>query len=186
MAFNPASATPAAAETAAGDWAESPAVLALSDARLARPAPMTAAKDRLDVQLLTEIGIINQLSVTLMERTIPAGMSAAQFGVLSHFVRRGGEESPAQLAGAFQVTKGAMTNTLQRLEAQGFVKILGDAADGRKKRVSLTPEGARAYDTAVMAMRPHMEALRGAFTDAEFAAALPFLKALRIWLDENR
>jgi hypothetical protein len=31
-----------------------------------------------------------------------------------------------------------------------------------------------------------MEALRGAFTDAEFAAALPFLKALRIWLDENR
>jgi DNA-binding MarR family transcriptional regulator len=147
---------------------------------------MTAAKDRLDVQLLTEIGIINQLSMTLLERTIPAGMSAAQFGVLSHFVRRGGEESPAQLASAFQVTKGAMTNTLQRLEAQGFVRIVGDASDGRKKRVSLTPEGARAFDTAVLAMRPHMEALRSAFTDSEFAAALPFLKALRVWLDENR
>jgi len=170
----------------AGDWTGSAPMAGSSHARASRPASMMAAKDRLDVQLLTEISIINQLSVTLMERTIPAGMSAAQFGVLSHFVRRGGEESPAQLASAFQVTKGAMTNTLQRLEAHGFVRIVGDATDGRKKRVSLTPEGARAFDTAVLAMRPHMEALRSAFTDSEFAAALPFLKALRIWLDENR
>jgi len=186
MDFDSARTDLRAAEPATGDWAESPAVLAFPNARLALPSSMTAAKDRLDVQLLTEIGIINQLSVTLLERTIPAGMSAAQFGVLSHFVRRGGEESPAQLASAFQVTKGAMTNTLQRLEAQGFVGIVGDASDGRKKRVSLTPEGAKAFDTAVLAMRPHMEALRSAFTDSEFAAALPFLKALRVWLDENR
>lgn len=186
MDFDSARTDLRAAEPAAGDWAESSAVLVFPNARSARPPSMTAAKDRLDVQLLTEIGIINQLSMTLLERTIPAGMSAAQFGVLSHFVRRGGEESPAQLASAFQVTKGAMTNTLQRLEAQGFVRIVGDASDGRKKRVSLTPEGARAFDTAVLAMRPHMEALRSAFTDSEFAAALPFLKALRVWLDENR
>ena len=145
-----------------------------------------ALKDRPDVSVLTEIGIISQLSSAALERSLPEGMSAAQFGVLTHFMRRGGEESPAKLAAAFQVTKGAMTNTLQRLEAQGFVAVLADETDGRKKRVSLTAAGARAYEAGLMALRPRMEGLRGAFTDAEFVAALPFLKALRVWMDENR
>lgn len=145
-----------------------------------------ALKDRADVAVLTEIGIISQLSNAALERSLPDGMSASQFGVLTHFMRRGGEESPAKLAAAFQVTKGAMTNTLQRLEAQGFVRVVADAGDGRKKRVSLTAEGARAYEAGLMALRPRMEGLRGAFTDAEFEAALPFLRALRVWMDENR
>lgn len=143
-------------------------------------------KDRPDVRVLTEIAIIDQLSRAKLDRRLPAGLSGAQFGVLTHFMRRGGEESPAQLASAFQVTKGAMTNTLQKLEAQGFVSIVGDEADGRRKRVSLTPAGAAAYNAGVMAMRGDLEAMREAFTDQEFEAALPFLTALRIWMDENR
>ena len=145
-----------------------------------------ALKDRPDVSVLTEIGIISQLSNAALERSLPEGMSAAQFGVLTHFMRRGGQESPAQLAKAFQVTKGAMTNTLQRLEAQGFVLVVGDEADGRRKRVSLTQDGTRAYEAGLMALRPRMEGLREAFTDSEFEAALPFLRALRVWMDENR
>jgi DNA-binding MarR family transcriptional regulator len=145
-----------------------------------------ALKDRADVAVMTEIGIIAQLSTAALERSLPEGMSAAQFGVLTHFTRRGGEDSPARLAAAFQVTKGAMTNTLQRLEAQGFVRVAADESDGRKKRVSLTAEGARAYEAGLMALRPRMEGLREAFTEAEFAAALPFLRALRVWMDDNR
>jgi len=79
-----------------------------------------------------------------------------------------------------------MTNTLQRLEAQGFVAIVGDPDDGRRKWVTLTDEGARAFDRGLAAMRPHLEGMRAAFTEDEFKAALPFLQALRIWLDENR
>ena len=106
--------------------------------------------------------------------------------MLTHFCRRGGVETPAQLARAFQVTKGAMTNTLQRLEAQGFVDIVPDQTDGRRKLVSLTAKGAAAYEEAIAALRPYYVDLREAFTDAEFEAAIPFLKALRVWLDENR
>lgn len=150
-------------------------------------APANArVKERPDIEVLTEIGIIGQLSSAALERSLPDGMSRAQFGVLSHFMRRGGAESPARLAAAFQVTKGAMTNTLQRLEAQGFVRIDEDARDGRRKLVSLTPAGARAYEAGIAAVRPQMDGLRGAFTEAEFEAAVPFLRALRIWFDENR
>lgn len=143
-------------------------------------------KDRPDVRVMTEIGIIAQLSQARLDRNLPDGLSAAQFGVLTHFMRRGGQESPARLAKAFQVTKGAMTNTLQRLEAQGFVTIVGDETDGRRKLVSLTETGARAFNAGLGLMRPHLDAMRGAFTEDEFKAALPFLQALRAWLDENR
>lgn len=143
-------------------------------------------KDRPDVRVMTEIGIISQLSQAQLDRTLPDGLSAAQFGVLTHFMRRGGTESPARLARAFQVTKGAMTNTLQRLEAQGFVKVVGDETDGRRKVVTLTAEGAQAFNAGLGLMKPHLDAMRGAFTEDEFKAALPFLQALRVWLDENR
>ena len=71
-------------------------------------------------RLFNEIGIISQLSGTILARVLPHGLSMAQFGVLNNFVRLGGERTPAGLAEAFQVTRGAMTNTLTRLEAQGF------------------------------------------------------------------
>jgi DNA-binding MarR family transcriptional regulator len=142
--------------------------------------------DRPDVQVFTEIGVIDQLVMNRLARVLPEGLSHAQFGVLSHFSRQGQATTPAELARAFQVTKGAMTNTVQRLETQGFVAIEPDEADGRRKRLSITPAGQTAHDTALAAMRPLTESLRSAFTEAEFKAALPFLKALRTWLDESR
>jgi len=144
------------------------------------------AKDRPDVQVFTEIGIIDQLVTARLERSLPEGMSAAQFGVLTHFCRRGGSQTPVELARAFQVTKGAMTNTVQRLEAQGFVDVVPDQTDGRRKLVTMTAKGAAAYEQAIAALRPYYAGLREAFTPEEFEAALPFLRALRVWLDENR
>jgi DNA-binding MarR family transcriptional regulator len=149
-------------------------------------SPITTAKDRPDFLVFNEIAIIAQLATNRMERTLPAGMSSAQFGVLNHFYRRGGEETPAQLASAFQVTKGAMTHTLKQLESKGLVAVAAHGEDGRKKLVSITPEGVIAHNLAAAAVRPYLEQLREAFTDTDFQTALPFLRALRAWLDDNR
>lgn len=143
-------------------------------------------QDRPDVRIFAEIAMIDQLVTNRLERVLPVGLSHAQFGVLSHLVRDGSTTTPAELARNFQVTKGAMTNTLQRLEAQGLVTVEPDPSDGRKKLVSLTPAGQTTHMTALSALKPMTENLRSAFTEAEFVAALPFLKALRIWLDEMR
>ena len=144
------------------------------------------ARDRPDIRVLTEIGIIDQLAMSQLERTLPANLSAAGFGLLTHFALRGGEQSPARLAAAFQVTKGAMTNTVQRLEAAGLIAVRADAVDGRKKQVSITPMGLQAHEQALDGLRPYTNALRAAIPAAEFEAALPFLARLRGWLDDNR
>ena len=143
-------------------------------------------KDRSDVQMFNLISGIEPLSRQRIERALPHGLSAASFAVLGHFARRGEVGAPAELAAAMGVTKGAMTNTLQRLEGLGFVVVADDPADGRRKRVTLTDLGARAHRDCLMALRPDMEALRAAFGEEEFARSLPFLARLRAWLEANR
>ncbi len=141
---------------------------------------------RPDVQVFAEIGIIDQLATTRMDRLLPNGVTSAQFSVLNHLAVHGLEMTPASLADTFLVTKGAMTNILHKLERQGLVAVTGDAHDGRKKRVSLTGAGRAAYEASVAGLRPMMESMREAFTQEEFQDALPFLNALRVWLAETR
>lgn len=137
-------------------------------------------------RMFTEIGIIAQLSGNSLERVLPEGMSLAQFGVLNHFVRLGGQWSPSRLAAAFQVTRGAMTNTLQRLEAQGFVRIEADQTDARSKLVEITEAGRRAREQAVRATGAIIADLTGLIAPADVKGALPFLENLRRILDERR
>jgi len=148
--------------------------------------PITRVQDRPDIQVFTEIGIIEHLMRSAVAKSLPSGMTYSQWEVLVHFSRTGDGETPAQLARALQVTKGAITNTLQRMQALDLVEISADAQDGRKKRIKVTRRGATCYAEMLRMVRPHLDQLRGGFTDAEFETALPFLRALRIWLDENR
>nr|MBC8240058.1 MarR family transcriptional regulator [Alphaproteobacteria bacterium] len=85
-------------------------------------------EDPLAFRFFTEIGIIEQLARNRLERVLPDGLKVSQFIVLNHLVRLGGEWNPARLAAAFQVTKGAMTNNLQRLEQRRLVQVLANPA----------------------------------------------------------
>lgn len=136
---------------------------------------------------LTEISIIAHLADTQLAQTLPEELSIAGFGVLNHFVRLAvGAESPTQLARAFQVTKGAMTYTLQALEAQGYVKIAPDPQDARAKLVRMTKAGAKARDAAIARIAPGMKRMLALAPAAEFAQALPLLTKLREILDAAR
>lgn len=134
-----------------------------------------------------EIGIIEHLSRTAAERILPPGLSLAGFAILNHFVRLGhAERTPVQLAGAMQVTKGAMTGTLKRLEAEGWVTISPDPRDGRGKLVRLAPAGRTVREAAVRALSPLFDRLLAEISEAELAAALPTLQKVRRLLDAAR
>ena len=145
-----------------------------------------ADDDPVMFRFFNEVGIIEQLARNRFERLLPDGLKVAQFTVLNHFVRLGGERTPAELARAFQVTKGAMTNTLQRLEARRLIRIRPDAHDGRVKRVSITKAGIKMRNQAVAALAPVMADLTEQFPEAAFDRALPFLRSLRAALDAAR
>ena len=54
-----------------------------------------------------------------------------------------------------------------------------------KKGVRMTPAGREVYARSMAAIRPKVEKLRDGFTQKEFREALPFLRALRIWMTEQ-
>ncbi|MBE7635519.1 MarR family transcriptional regulator [Sneathiella sp. P13V-1] len=136
--------------------------------------------------VFTEIGIISQLSSSLLEKQLPDGLKISQFGVLSHLVRLGGEWSPVRLANAFQVTKGAMTNTIKRLEARGLIDVIPDPEDGRGKLVRLNKEGEEMYQQCIFRLMPEIEKLMSQFSSEFLQGILPPLQELRQYLDENR
>jgi len=146
---------------------------------------MARLKDRPDVEFFACLTVIGRLADQRLERATPDGLSLASLSVLNHLAQWGGAPTPNQLARAFQLSKPAMTNTLQRLEAQGFVDITADPDDGRRKRVALTDAGLAVQRAAVANVRPKLEALREAFEAHDFEAVLPFLRRVRAWLDGN-
>ena len=145
-----------------------------------------AVDDPLEFQVLNEIGIIDQLAQSSAARLLAPDMNMSQFVVLNHFVRLGGERSLVQLASVIQVTKGAMTNTVARLKAKGWVSVKPDPNDGRGKLVSLTAAGRSVRNSAVAKLAGGLAGLNGVAGRSEFVAVLKSLRKLRVWFDGNR
>jgi DNA-binding MarR family transcriptional regulator len=136
--------------------------------------------------LMTEIAIVAQLAAQAFERRMPQGLTLAQFSVLNHLARTGGRPTPAELASAMQVTKGAMTNTVGHLERGGLIEIDPHESDGRSKRVRMTDKGHEQRGAAIAALAPELAALTGAVGNERLAAQLPGLRAIRLHLDGRR
>lgn len=103
--------------------------------------------DRLAASLFAEVLIADQLSRNLISKALPRGMQISHFSVLNLLAHVNEERTPAQLAQAFHVTRGAMTNTLSRLEWAGHIHIRPDWDDARRKFVSISRAGRAARDT---------------------------------------
>ncbi|PZQ65095.1 MAG: hypothetical protein DI570_03060 [Phenylobacterium zucineum] len=137
-----------------------------------------------EVQVFDEIALIEHGVRLAITRALPVGLTYPQYEVMNLISRRGGELTPAEIATTLKMTPGAITNTLQRLEATHLVVVEPCQRDRRRKRVRLTGGGTEAYNRAMAAIRPKVEKLREGFTQKEFREALPFLRALRLWMTE--
>ena len=73
---------------------------------------MTKTIETLSVSLFSEILALEQLLRSRISKGLPKGMELSHFSVLNHLAHVGGERTPAQLAKTFNLTRGAMTNTL--------------------------------------------------------------------------
>ena len=152
---------------------------------------MNKRKPKQDESLLlfsffNEIGIISQLAGNMFERQLPDGLTNSQFGVLNWFHRVDSEATPSRLATAFQVTGGAMTNTLKKLEAKGLIKVEPDANSGRQKRVTITKKGRAMRQQAIAAAAPLLAEFAEAFSASMIEKQTRQLQKVRQYLDEYR
>ena len=115
---------------------------------------MTERNDELAIALFGELFMADQLARTRISRALPKGMELSHFSVLNHLARTGEERTPAQLARAFHVTRGAMTNTLTKLEWAGHVHIRPDRDDAGQKSGAIRPSGLAPRHHAVASFVP--------------------------------
>ena len=141
--------------------------------------------DDLAVALFGELFMADQLARNRISKVLPKGMELSHFSVLNHLARIGEERSPAQLARAFHVTRGAMTNTLARLEWAGHIHIRPDWEDARRKLVVISPSGRAARDSAVATVVPLIAEVAQAIGADRVRALLPVLRELRIKLEDE-
>ena len=133
-----------------------------------------------------EIGIISQLSAGLFEQGLPEELTLSQFSVLNWFVRVDVEATPGRLARAFQVTGGAMTNTLKKLESKGLIKVEPDKNSGRRKRVTMTRKGSQVRDRAIKAVAPLLSEFAERFPVEKLRRQTRQFAEVREYLDERR
>jgi len=144
-----------------------------------------SSSNSLAVALFSEILTNDQLIRNRLSRVLPKGMEISHFSVLNHLARVGDEKSPAQLAKSFHVTRGAMTNTLGKLEWAGYVHIRPDWDDARRKMVAISPAGRQAREAAIAAITPMISELVGELGDEKVRAILPVLRELRAKLESD-
>ena len=137
-------------------------------------------------KFFNEVGIINQLSVAMLNNRLPEGLHVSHFSVLNHCVRLGDGKTPLALAKAFQVSKGTMTHTLSELSRRGFLRLAPNAEDGRSKLVFITDEGRAFQKRAIESLAPAIDKLGDQLDVEAMARMLPDLAVLRSVLDNNR
>jgi DNA-binding MarR family transcriptional regulator len=144
---------------------------------------MSERTEDIAVALFGELFMADQLARNRVSKALPKGMELSHFSVLNHLARVQDERTPAQLARAFHVTRGAMSNTLAKLEIAGHIHIRPDWDDARQKFIGLSPSGRAARDAAVQAVAPMIaEVVRSLGAD-RVRAVIPVLRELRVRLE---
>lgn len=138
----------------------------------------------LAASLFSEILAVDQLARASVAKVLPKGMELSHFSVLNHLAHTGGEKSPGELAKTFHLTRGAMTNTLGKLEWAGWVHIRPDWDDARRKRVAISPSGRAARDAALHAIAPVIAQVVDEVGIEKVRLTLPVLRAMRQTLSE--
>ncbi|MGB2875613.1 MAG: MarR family transcriptional regulator [Gaiellaceae bacterium] len=110
-------------------------------------------------------GLNRRLHRMLDETLAEFGLTTGEWKVLNHLRFAGPpyQRSAGQLTKRAELSSGAMTNRLDRLEQAGFVRRLPDPSDRRGVLVELTEAGRQAWEDALRA---------GAANEALVAAAL--------------
>ena len=136
-------------------------------------------ENSLAVPLFGEILALDQLVRNRLAKVLPKGMELSHFSVLNQLSHTKIERTPAQIAKSFRVTRGAITNTLNKLELSGYIHVRPDWEDARRKRISISPAGMVARNNALTAVTPIIEDLARDVGEGRLKAIVPILRELR-------
>lgn len=146
---------------------------------------MAETQDSIAVSLFSELFMADQLARNKLSKALPKGMELSHFTMLNHLYQQTEPRTPAQLANSFALTRGALTNTLTKLEWAGHIHVSPDWDDARRKQVVISPAGRRARDAALDSVAPMILKIIDRVGADKVRDAIPVLRELRRSLAED-
>lgn len=136
--------------------------------------------NNLAISIISEVLAIDQRMRARLAKVLPKGLELSHFSALNHLAVTTRECTPARLASALNVSRGAITNTITRLEKNGYIHIRGDWDDARKKFITISPAGKLTRDIALAAMAPIFQDITSTKETNELKELLNSLRGLRL------
>ena len=107
----------------------------------------------------------------------PMGLGSSDFAILELLLHKG--QQPVNAIGRrVDLTSGAITSAVDRLETQGLVVRTADAEDRRTRFVSLTPKGTARIREVFGVHKRAMEGVTSSLTTAERETLISLIKKL--------
>ena len=135
--------------------------------------------DSLASLFFSEITMVDQLIRNRVNRVLPKDLALSQFMLLNYLATVSEERRPSHLAKLFQLTKGAMTNTLSKLESAGYIHITPDWEDARKKLIVISPAGRKAREDSLKLIEPVIQEAVETIGTEKMLIVLPIMRDLR-------
>jgi DNA-binding MarR family transcriptional regulator len=136
------------------------------------------------VERIQSIGrrLKREMEATLVEH----GLTMGEWRVLmALYKEERHRRSPGALADACEISSGAMTNRIDRLEEDGLVRRLPDPDDRRGVIVEMTEQGRRRLDEATNAQARREAAIASALTDREKKQLNALLRKLMLAFEKR-
>jgi DNA-binding MarR family transcriptional regulator len=127
-------------------------------------------------------GLSRRFKRALDETLAEFGLDWAEYKLLGLLTREGDayRSSPGRLARLMELSSGAMTNRLDRLEQAGLLRRLPDPSDRRGIQVELTPQGRKLYEDAIGVQGRKESLVAAALSNAEKKQLNALLRRLMV------
>jgi DNA-binding MarR family transcriptional regulator len=143
-----------------------------------RRAPRTKAPDAPDA-MFALLGAADALYQRLEGAMGEAGLSMAKYGVLQALAEAGEPLTLTELAAVQRCVRSNITQLVDRLEADGWVKRADDPADRRTIRASLTASGREKAAAGARALAVVQREVSSLVSAPDRAAVVRLLSALK-------
>jgi DNA-binding MarR family transcriptional regulator len=145
--------------------------------------------DRLPVDLETEAivdriqGLAKRFRRSMEETLVDFDLTFGEWGMLGH-LNWAGPSTPGQLAKKAELSSGAMTNRLDRLEDAGLIRRVPAEHDRRSTVIELTKKGEELWSRAVSAQGEKEALVASALNQREKKELNALLRRLMLVFEE--
>jgi DNA-binding MarR family transcriptional regulator len=133
-----------------------------------------------------EFGIVQERVDAIFKQKLPVDLPTVQFKLLNHLISTSNkDEMVSDIAKNSHVTLSAMSQVIKQARKNGFVELISQEQDARKKSVVITDQGRSTYQCALESFDIDLKGLADNFSVEELQQLYELSNRFRIIFEKQ-